>query len=130
MVASATLLLGVRVVGIIYGLYVLGGTEVFAQESTIDEQDFACSPDEQQVETFTGTADQSFPEFEIGGAEWRFIVEATSTAETSGSVSVSTVFDPDNPIGGFAIASVDPEFSPTDTSSSSVIDGPGTSRWK
>jgi hypothetical protein len=34
--------------------------------------------------------------------------EATSTAETSGSVSVSTVFDPDNPIGGFAIASVDP----------------------
>ena len=109
-----------------YGLYRLGSTEVFAQESTTDEQDFACSADEQQVETFTGTADQSFPEFEIGGAEWRFIVEATSTAETSGTVSVSTVFDPDNPVSGFAIASVDPEFSPTETNSSSVIDGPGT----
>lgn len=120
------LVLAVIALGFIYGLYVFGGTEVFAQESTIGEQNFACSPDEQQVETFTGTADQSFPEFEIDGAEWRFIVQATSTAETSGSVSVRTVFDPDNPGSGFAIASVDPEFSPTDTSSSSVIDGPGT----
>lgn len=113
-------------VGFIYGLYLLGGTNVFAQEPTTGEQDFACSPDEQQVETFSGTADQSFPEFEIDGTEWRFIVQATSTAETSGSVSVRTVFDPDNPVSGSAIASVDPEFSPTETSSSSVIDGPGT----
>jgi hypothetical protein len=78
------------------------------------------------VDTFAGTADQTFPEFEIDGAEWRFIVEATSTAETSGSVDVSTVFDPNNPESGSAIVSVDPEFNPTDTDSSSVIDGPGT----
>ncbi len=78
------------------------------------------------METFTGTTDQSFPEFEIGGAKWRFIVEATSTAETLGSVTVETVFDPDNPGSGIAITSVDPESSPTDTGSSSVIDGPGT----
>ena len=125
-VTLAGLVLAVITVGFIYGFYVLGGTEVFAQEPTTGEQDFACSPDEQQVETFSGTADQSFPEFEIDGAEWRFIVQATSTAETSGSVTVETVFDPDNPGFGIATVSVNPEFSPTETSSSSVIDGPGT----
>jgi len=120
------LVLTVIALGFICVLYILGHTEVFAQESTIGEHDFACSPDEQQVEAFTDTADQSFPEFEIDGDEWRCIVKATSTAETRGSVTVETVFDPDNPGFGIATVSVDLEFSPTDTSSSSIIDGPDT----
>lgn len=89
-------------------------------------QQTTCSQDEELVETFTGTQDQITPQFQITGPEWRFIVEATATTEASGNVSVTIVFDADNPGFGFAFASVDPEFNPTDTESSQVIDGPGT----
>ena len=89
-------------------------------------QQTSCSQNEEIVETFTGTQDQTTPQFQITGPEWRFILEARATTQTSGNVSVSTVFDPDNSGFGSAFASVDPEFFPTDTSSSNIIDGPGT----
>ncbi len=89
-------------------------------------QQTSCSQNEEIVETFTGTQDQTTPQFQITGPEWRFILEARATTQTSGNVSVSTVFDPDNPGFGSDFASVDPEFFPTDTSSSNIIDGPGT----
>ncbi len=89
-------------------------------------QQTSCSQNEELVETFTGTQDQITPQFQITGPEWRFILEARATTQTSGIVSASTVFDLDNPGFGSAFASVDPEFSPADTVSSNIVDGPGT----
>ncbi len=89
-------------------------------------QQTSCSQNEELVETFTGTQDQTTPQFQITGPEWRFILEARATTQTSGNVSVSTVFDLDNPGFGSAFASVDLEFFPTDTASSNIIDGPST----
>ncbi len=92
---------------------------------TTNGQD-SCAEDEELVETFSGTQDQTTPQFQITGDEWRFVLEATATTQTSGNVSVNTVFDPDNPGFGSAFASVDPDFDPTETNSSNIIDGPGT----
>jgi hypothetical protein len=45
-IALAGLGLALIALGFIYGLYGLGPTKVFAQESPTEEQDFACSADE------------------------------------------------------------------------------------
>jgi hypothetical protein len=97
----------------------------YAQEEKTDGQEGAnCSADERRVQTFSGTQDQTTPEFRINGDEWRFVAEATTTTEASGSLDVSGRDEEGLPVG-FALLMPRPDAGPS-SRSSSVQDGPGT----
>ncbi len=93
--------------------------------SAQDELEFACNANEQQVDTFSGSDDQTTEAVEITGAEWRAILQATSSTQSGGDVSLDAVGQDDFPIGS-AFATVDPEFGPTAVSDTGILDGPGT----
>jgi len=83
-----------------------------------------CAANERQVETFSGTGDQTTPQFEINGTEWRFSTTATPTSDTSGEANV-TAQDEGGSSVGTSVSLVDPEANPTDSTSSPILDGPG-----
>ena len=90
------------------------------------QEEPSCPADETQVQSFTGTQDQTTPPFDIEGAEWRYILEARATTETSGSLSVDPqdVEEGAPPIaGGFETLTTDQE---SEVLNSDVLDGPGT----
>lgn len=104
--------------------YAQGDTTV----PTPSETPFACSSNERQVDTLDGTEDQTISGIEIQGSEWRFIVQAKPTGGAGGNVSVDATDEEDGSpaVGGTVFAQTDPQLSPTATSGSRVIDGPGS----
>ncbi len=101
-------------------------TDEMLGESTGGEEGL-CAPDEELVDSVSGRDDQTTEAFNITGPDFRVVVRATSASPTSGDVTVN-VLDEDGLVAGGAFVFVDPDFQPTDTASSSVIDGPGTFR--
>ncbi len=95
--------------------------------TTGDGQGGFCAPDEELVESFSDTVDQTTEQFEITGPEWRVVVEGTATTSTSGDVTVDAL-DEDGFFEGGASVFVDPDFLLTTRDSSSVLDGPGSFR--
>jgi hypothetical protein len=90
-----------------------------------DDLQFACNANERQVTTFSGSQDQTTPAFEVSGAEWRGLVQATASTQSTGDVTADVLGE-----DGFAVASafasVDPQFAPTDVGDTGILDGPGT----
>jgi hypothetical protein len=93
-------------------------------EETTNGERANCAANERQVETFSGTGDQTTPQFDINGTEWRFSTTATPTSDTSGEANV-TAQDEDGSTVGTSVSLVDPEVNPTDSTSSPILDGPG-----
>jgi hypothetical protein len=95
-----------------------------ANEENIDGERPNCAANERQVETFSGTGDQTTSQFEINGTEWRFSTTATPTSDTSGEANV-TAQDEGGSTVGTSVSLVDPEVNPTDSTSSAILHGPG-----
>jgi hypothetical protein len=90
------------------------------------QEEPSCPPDWTQVQNFTGTQDQTTPPFDIEGAEWRYILEARATTETSGSLSVDPQAEEEGAVPivrGFETLTTDQE---PEVLNSDVLDGPGT----
>jgi hypothetical protein len=90
------------------------------------QEEPSCPADETQVQSFTGTQDQTTPPFDIEGAEWRYILEARATTETSGSLSVDPQAEEEGAVPivrGFETLTTDQE---PEVLNSDVLDGPGT----
>lgn len=100
--------------------------ETTAEETTGQPQEeaVACDPDEEVVDTFTGTEDTTTPAFEVTGTEFRLVFGASLTGESSGDLDI-TVREDDGGFAGFGFTPVSETSGPVVTSSS-VIDGPGT----
>ncbi len=96
-----------------------------AQAQEPDAIEFACNENEQEVTTFSGSEDQSSESFEITGAEWRAILQATTTTQSSGDASINVLSNGEF-TGSSANAFVDPEFEPTSVSDTGTLDGPGS----
>ena len=97
------------------------------EETTILSES-VCAADEELVDTVSGQDDLRTEEFEIDGPEWRFVSEATTNTDTSGSLSVDALDDEGfTVVGGFTFQTVFPDDG-LDTQSSGIIDGPGTFR--
>jgi hypothetical protein len=96
----------------------------FPNGETTNGERANCAANERQVETFSGTGDQTTPQFEINGTEWRFSTTATPTSDTSGEANV-TAQDEGGPTVGTSVSLVNPEVNPTDNTSSAILDGPG-----
>jgi hypothetical protein len=85
----------------------------------------SCSRDEWQVKTFTGTQNQSTPQFVIAGPKWRVIIYARATNSGVGHVTVSAKGDEGGEIGVVGSVSAPPhERLEGPTVSSDLIDGP------
>jgi hypothetical protein len=95
-----------------------------ANEENIDGERPNCAANERQVETFSGTGDQTTSQFEIHGTEWRFSTTATPTSDTSGEANV-TAQDEGGSTVGTSVSLVDLEVNLTDSTSSAILDGPG-----
>ena len=95
-----------------------------ANEENIAGERANCAANERQVETFSGTGDQTTSQFEINGTEWRFSTTATPTSDTSGEANV-TAQDEGGSTVGTSVSLVDPEVNPTDSTSSPILEGPG-----
>lgn len=87
--------------------------------------DLSCSDNEDLVDTFTGTEDDTVGPFEITGDEFRVVFEATTTSSSDGDLSVD-VLDEDGLFVGSGFVAVIPDLSDTETDDTGVIDGPGT----
>jgi hypothetical protein len=118
-----------RLLVVLLGLLVAGALAYWAQGTARvgAQEPPSCSPDERQVQTFTGTQDETTPPFDIRGGEWRFVANARTTTEASGNLNVdaNNQAQPERPIpGAFVTVSASPGQTPS--ASSNVLDGPGS----
>ncbi len=118
-----------RLLVVLLGLLVAGALAYWAQGTARvgAQEPPSCSPDERQVQTFTGTQDQTTPPFDIRGNEWRFVANARTTTEASGNLNVdaNNQAEPARPIPeAFVTLSASPGQTPSE--SSDILDGPGS----
>ena len=99
-----------------------GGT---ARKNT-NTQEPNCTREEALVQTFTGTQDQTTPQFVIAGAEWRFIIHARATGSDIGSVTVRSRGGDPNQFGVGSVSASPNASLEGPSSSSNVINGPGS----
>jgi hypothetical protein len=118
-----------RLLVVLLGLLIAGALAYWAQGTARvgAQEPPSCSPDERQVQTFTGTQDQTTPPFDIRGDEWRFVANARTTTEASGNLNVdaNNQAQPERFIpGASVIVTASPGQTPSE--SSNILDGPGS----